>query len=110
MKSISFPLSIVNGKLAVASGAELYKGHILSWLQTFPRERVMRPSYGMQDYLFETQSDLSLITTSIQSGLNSYVPDVDLEVQGSINDQGQTEINIYWAYEDVDQLTLSVTL
>jgi phage baseplate assembly protein W len=110
MKGIIFPLTISNGKLAVASEAELYKGYILSWLQTFPRERVMRPSYGMQDYLFETHSDLSLITTSIKSGLNRYVPEIDLDVQGSINDQGQTEINIYWTYEDVEQPTLIVTL
>jgi hypothetical protein len=42
--------------------------------------------------------------------LNRYVPEIDLDVQGSINDQGQTEINIYWTYEDVEQPTLIVTL
>jgi len=110
MKGIKFPLTISNGRLTVVEDAELYKGHILSWLQTFPRERVMRPSYGMQDYLFETTNDLSLIITNIKSGLNKYVPEVDLDVQGFINDQGQIEINIYWTYEDVEQSTLNVIL
>lgn len=110
IKGINFPLSITAGNLVVSSDeADLYRGHILSWLQTQPKERVMRHSYGMQDYLFETISDLSIITSSIKRGLQEYIPEVNFEIQGSINDLGEVEIYVYWTYQN-NESTLKVIL
>ncbi|WP_264082498.1 hypothetical protein [Nostoc sp. CENA543] len=41
MKGISFPLAIDTSKktLVTKTDAELYRGHILSWLQTQPYEQ-----------------------------------------------------------------------
>ncbi|MBD2452242.1 hypothetical protein H6G76_35115 [Nostoc sp. FACHB-152] len=108
-KGINFPLSVVSGNLAVTSEGDLFKGHILSWLQTEPRQRVMRPAYGMKDYLFETISDISLITSNIKEGLQDYIPQVNFEVQGSLSDTGEVEVYVYWSYEG-DESTLKVTL
>lgn len=110
MNGIKFPLTIVNGNLAVVSDAELYKSHILSWLQTQLRERVMRPGYGLRDYLFETINDISLIAANIKTGLQQYVPEVQIDVNGTINDQGEAEISIYWLFEDEEQPTIKLVL
>lgn len=108
---ISFPLSIdpVKGTLIVAQEGNLFKGHILSFLLTKPRERVMRPQYGMQDPLFDSIQDMTTISAEIREGLISYIPGVEFQVNGSINDQGEAVITVYWSYEDKDE-TITVTL
>lgn len=106
---IKFPLTVVNGNLAVTSEGDLYKGHILSWLKTLPKERVMVPQYGMQDYLFQTIPNISYITTTVKEGLQQYIPEVSFEVQGAISDTGEVELYIYWSYGG-DESTLKVTL
>ncbi|MBD2168069.1 hypothetical protein H6G04_27160 [Calothrix membranacea FACHB-236] len=110
-KGISFPLSInpVQGTLNVAQEGDLFRGHILSFLSTMPRERVMRPQYGMQDPLFDSIQDMTTISAEIREGLISYIPGVDFQVNGSINDQGEAVITVYWSYEDKDE-TLVITL
>ncbi|BAY23708.1 hypothetical protein NIES2100_35000 [Calothrix sp. NIES-2100] len=110
-KGISFPLSInqVRGTLDVSQEGELFKGHILSFLLTMPRERVMRPQYGMQDPLFDSIQDMTTISAEIREGLISYVPGIDFQVTGNISDQGEAVVNIYWSYEDKDE-TITVTL
>ncbi len=110
MKGVTFPLSVSKGNLVVATDAELYRGHILSWLKTENFERVMRPEYGLKDYLFESIQDISFIASSIKSGLENYIPEVTFEVEGSINDLGESEINIYWTYDDSDTAQLRFIL
>ncbi|UKO99356.1 GPW/gp25 family protein [Nostoc sp. UHCC 0870] len=110
MNGLNFPLQIVNGNLSVVTDGNLYKAHILSFLQTELRERVMRPQYGLKDYLFETISDITLIAANIKTGLQQYVPEIQLEVTGNINDQGEAEISIYWLFEDEEQPTIRLTL
>lgn len=104
-KGIAFPLQIdpIRGNLKVATEGELFKGHILSWLQTFPRERVMRPQYGMRDPLFESIQDINTFAAEIREGLIRYVPDVEFQVAGTINDQGEALISVYWQYQDQDE-------
>jgi len=106
---IIFPLSIANGNLAVASEGELFKGHILSWLQTQPKERVMRPAYGMDDYLFDSIPDISAVTSNIKAGLQNYIPEVEFDVQGLINDAGEVLVYVYWTYQD-NESVLKITL
>ncbi|KOP22827.1 hypothetical protein AMR41_29485 [Hapalosiphon sp. MRB220] len=112
INGIAFPLALdpSKGNLLLASDADLIQGHILSYLQTQPFERVMVPSYGMKDYLFDTISDMSVITSDIEAGLKSYVPDAEFQVTGSINDQGEALISVYWSYKDEEQATITVTL
>ncbi|MFS0515153.1 hypothetical protein ACEYW6_10570 [Nostoc sp. UIC 10607] len=110
VKGIAFPLTIEKGNLKVSEDADLYKGHILSWLKTENFERVMRPEYGLKDYLFESIQDISFIASSIQSGLETYIPEVNFEVEGNINDLGESEINVYWTYDDSDPAQLRFIL
>lgn len=109
-KGITFPLEISNGTLAVASDEDLYKGHILTWLKTEVYERVMRQKYGLEDYLFQGVSDITRIASDIKAGLEEYVPDVKFEVEGKINDAGEAEYNIYWAYDDGSQTIFRLVL
>lgn len=95
---INFPLSAANGNLIVTSEADLFKGHILSWLQTELKERVMRPAYGMSDPLFGTLQDVGVMKNMILTGLQNYIPQVSFQVEGSINDKGEAEFFVYWTY------------
>ncbi|AFY49017.1 Gene 25-like lysozyme [Nostoc sp. PCC 7524] len=106
---IAFPLTLdkSRGNLLMASEGELIKGHILSWLQTQPRERVMRPQYGMRDPLFNSASDISIFASEVQEGLRRYIPDIDFQVYGSINDAGEAVLSIFWEDESI---TLRVSL
>ncbi|BBD59510.1 hypothetical protein NIES2109_22970 [Nostoc sp. HK-01] len=112
MKGITFPLAVDPARktLVTASDAELYRGHILSWLLTQPYERVMRPDYGLKDYLFTAIPDLDVITSEMQLGLTEYIPECQFTLQGTINDLGETVITVFWSYLGEDQTTLNVTL
>jgi len=106
---ITFPLQAINGNLLIASDAELFKGHILSWLQTELRERVMRPNYGLADTLFGTSQDVGRIRIIILEGLQAYIPNVEFEVTGSIIDTGEVEFFVYWVYLG-EESTLRITI
>lgn len=108
---INFPLTIdpIKGNLVIASEAELLKGHILSWLQTEVRERVMRPLYGLKDPLFNSSGSLQSLLSEIDSGLKKYVPGASFQVKGSINDSGQVVVLVYWYYLNEEQNPLSIT-
>lgn len=106
---IGFPLQAVNGNLVVASESDLFKGHILSWLQTEIKERVMRPAYGMSDYLFGTAQDISRMRNNILTGLQSYIPQISFNVEGSLNDKGQVEFFVYWTYLE-EESTLRIII
>jgi phage baseplate assembly protein W len=108
-KGIAFPLTIDKGNLLVSQEGELFRGHILSWLLTEINQRVMRPSYGMKDPLFESLQDMSVVTSEVREGLIKYIPDVDFQVEGSINDLGEAVITVYWQYQDKEQI-ITVTI
>ncbi|WP_144427536.1 GPW/gp25 family protein [Nostoc piscinale] len=93
----------------VASDADLYRGHILSWLLTEKGERIMRPRYGLKDYLFTAVPDLDVITAEMTAGLTEYIPECQFTLQGTINDLGETVITVFWSYLGEDQLALNVT-
>jgi hypothetical protein len=105
---IDFPLQIFRGNLKVSSDADLFKGHILSWLQTELKERVMRLEYGLADPLFNTIADIGLISNSIREGLTKYVPQVSVDVLGTINDNGEAEFQVRWIYKEQESSLLVV--
>lgn len=106
---ISFPLQIKNGSLAVSSGSELLKGHIKSWLQTELKERVMRPTYGLEDYLFTSIQDIKLIESNIYQGLTKNIPEASFLVNGILNDSGEAVFYVYWTYlNEESSLTLVI--
>lgn len=96
--------------LITSEDADLYRGHILSWLLTDKGERIMRPNYGMKDYLFSAVPDLGVILTEIREGLEENIPDCQFQLQGSINELGEVVVSVYWAWKGEDQNTLVVTL
>ena len=111
-QGINFPLTIdpVRGNLVVASEADLIKGHILSWLQTETNERIMVPNYGRTDSLFTSISNINLITSEFKTGLEKYIPEAEFEVSGTINDQGEAVILVYWSYGELEQNPIKITI
>ncbi|ANV88502.1 hypothetical protein [Picosynechococcus sp. PCC 7117] len=109
INTIKFPLTVANGSLQVVSGADRIRSHILHYLQVFKDERVMRPEYGIDDYLFDNVSNVTAITSDLLAGLNRYIPEAQFSVNGTVNDLGEVLINIYWLYEDVES-SFEITL
>jgi phage baseplate assembly protein W len=108
---LAFPLAIdtAKGDLVLFYGAKLYESHILTWLLTVPKERVMRLKYGLKDFLFDAVSSTSEIIQVIKSGLKIYVPNVTInEVATEVTESGII-ISIYWSFKDIEQEMIKVS-
>jgi phage baseplate assembly protein W len=105
VQGISFPLTLdsVRGTLKLSSGADLVRDKIISFLKTEPLERVMRPEYGTQNYLFESAPSIEVIASEIERRLISYIPQATFSTIGSLNDDGELLIEIYWSLSGVEQ-------
>ena len=69
MKSISFPLEIIDGDLSVDQDAtEIIQSEILSILQTRKHERVFRQNYGTPNFLLR-KLDINYLLLEINAAL-----------------------------------------
>jgi phage baseplate assembly protein W len=109
---IKYPLEIntSRGDLVVVTNGELYRSHLLNWLGTVPLERVMRRTYGMKDLLFNQLSNINDINNYIIQEINKYIPEITINVNTTINDNGELLITINWSYLEEEQTPLQVTL
>lgn len=107
MQGISFPLAIdpVKGTLKLSTGADLVRDKIISFLKTEPLERVMRPEYGTENYLFEAAPSVEVIAAEIERRLNSIarIPQARFNTLGTLNDDGELLIEIFWTLSEVEQ-------
>jgi hypothetical protein len=112
IQGIKYPLTISNGGLAVSTDYDLVSQHVLSVVETRWYERVMRASYGTDDYIFQVINP-SLINTQLQIAVSQNVPEVDtVEVRGNWRggDGGLYEVAITYFINGVPQPPLSFTL
>jgi hypothetical protein len=95
----AYPLEIdpATGGLKLQSDVDLIADHILSWLETEPNERVMNPAYGTASWLFQSISDVSAIAALNQERLTANVPQATFNVLGDVTDQGEFQLDVYWA-------------
>lgn len=109
---IKFPLEVSSsrGDLSIVSNAELYRSHLIHWLRVAPIERVMRPEYGMKDLLFDQIPNTAEVTSYVTQELNKYIPEINVEVNTSVNDGGELLITVNWSYLEQEQSPLQVTL
>jgi phage baseplate assembly protein W len=112
IQGIAYPLAIdpATGGLRVAADAELIRGHILSWLETEPLERVMRPDYGTPDYLFTSQNNWQAIAARIEQRLITVVPQARFSVVGELGEEGEGVLEVFWSYEGIEQDPVRVTV
>jgi hypothetical protein len=112
IRGISYPLQIKNGTLAVSDDLDLVSEHVLSVVQTRWYERVMRASYGTDDFIFQVINP-SVINSQLQMAVKQNVPEVDsVIVNGDWTqaDSGLYRVIITYYVNGVPQPPLSFTL
>jgi hypothetical protein len=112
IRGISYPLQIKNGTLAVSDDLDLVSEHVLSVVQTRWYERVMRASYGTDDYIFQVVNP-SVINSQLQIAIKQNVPEIDsVIVNGDWTraDSGLYRVIITYYVNGVPQPPLSFTL
>jgi hypothetical protein len=112
IQGITYPLKISNGGLAVSVDLDLVSQHVLSVVETRWYERVMRASYGTDDYIFQVINP-QLINTQLQIAVQQNVPEVDtVEVRGNwrSGDDGLYDVAITYYINGTPQPPLSFTL
>lgn len=113
LTGLAYPLEVdeATGNLKTQSDAELIADHILSWLETEPLERVMRPDYGTPGYLFTTQQNWGAIAAAVEQRLRANIPQATFTVEGSLTDEGEAQLDVYWAIPGIgEQEMISVVI
>lgn len=105
LTGIRYPLEVdgVTGSIKTATDEDLIRGHILSWIETEPLERVMRPLYGTPGYIFTTQPQWGQVAALIESRLTANVPQSTFRVAGQISDDGSARLEVYWALQGLGE-------
>lgn len=100
LSDIAYPLSIdeETGNLKLVSGSAVRRQNIESAILTLIGERVMRPPYGSELYLFDVINNLVLIDFKIKQTIERYVPDISCSVKSTINQENELLVEIDWIY------------
>lgn len=112
-RGITYPLTIVNGNLAVSTDYDLTTQQIRSVIETRYYERVMRAEYGIGDYVLGIL-DPAQINSAIQYSILQNVEGLtDLSVTGDWQTQGENglyRVFIQYATNGVPQPPINFTL
>lgn len=113
IRGITYPLTIVNGNLAVSTDYSLVTQQIRSVVETRYYERVMRAEYGIGNYVLEIL-DPGQINSAIQYSILQNVSGLtDLSVTGdweTNGDDGLYRVFITYSVNGVPQPPLRFTL
>lgn len=113
VRGITYPLTVVNGNLAVSTDYALVTQQIRSVIETRYYERVMRAEYGIGDYVLEVL-DPAQVNSAIQYSILQNVQGLtDLSVTGDWQtggDDGLYRLLIEYAVNGVPQPPLNFTL
>lgn len=112
IRGVDYPLAIdpTTGNLLVAENAELIAGHIISVLETEPKENPLRPNYGTPGLLFESEQNFDAYVADVRRRLTAEIPLGAFETSGTLGDEGEALINISWAYQGAEQEDIEVRL
>lgn len=112
MKSITFPLTLIDGDLAVDQDAtEIIQSEILSILQTRKHERVFRQNYGTPNFLLR-KLDINYLLIEINAALQISLvglgfAQVVVDVSSNISELQQGLVNLIISYKVGDALLKS---
>jgi hypothetical protein len=112
IQGLTYPLTLSNGSLAVSADLDLVSQHVLSVVETRWYERVMRASYGTDDFIFQVIKP-SVINSQFQQAIEQDVPELSaVTVTGdwSGSDSGLYRVIITYYINGVPQPQLSFTL
>ena len=96
-RSIAFPIRLDKdrGTLELSAGNKRTQEQILEILTTKYLERVLRPSFGTEEYIFTSVSDPSVISTKIKFALDTYLSsNISTKVSSKLNSNGLLELKI----------------
>ncbi len=111
-RGLTYPLQIVDGRLAISEDLTLVEDQIVSVLETRPFERVMRSDYGFDPKIFDTLEP-NAINARISSAVEQQVPEVtNLEVNGGVDtaDGGVYNVVLKYSVNGVPVPPLSLAL
>ena len=112
MRGLTYPLSIEDGNLTISTNLGLVEEHIISVLETRPRERVMRGGYGFDPKIFSTLEP-NAINARIHKAVSKHVPEVEeLEVRGRVSteDEGLYDVLLLYKVQGIPQPPLNLSL
>tara|TARA_R110001592_G_scaffold87827_6_gene259138 strand:+ start:217 stop:570 length:354 start_codon:yes stop_codon:yes gene_type:complete len=111
-RGLTYPLQIVNGRLALSEDLALVEDQIVSVLETRPFERVMRSDYGFDPKIFDTLEP-NAINARISFAVEKQVPEVtNLEVDGGVDvaDGGVYNVVLRYSVNGIPAPPLSLAL
>lgn len=95
MTTVKYPLQAANGDIMLSPDSRATTEAVLSALQTRKGERVWRNNYGSDLEEFQLVSNLPSVLQQLKQDVvystTSY-PQYTLELQGSINEDGQMDV------------------
>jgi len=112
IRGIQYPLTVRDGNLATSTDYDLVAQQIRSVIETRFYERVMRASYGTDDFIFSIL-DPGQINSSIQQSIQQNVSGLtSLNVIGDWGqgDDGLYRVMIEYAVDGVPQPPIQYTL
>ena len=99
---VAFPLDEENMFSGTETVIEQIKSNLLNLLLTYPGERVNMPNFGvgLKNLLFEQDIDLESLKETIQTQINNFIPNVNLEriSLGSSEDKHTLIIRLTYSY------------
>lgn len=95
-RGITYPLALENGGLKVSSDYDLLRESIYSVLETRPGERIMRPTYGTPDLVFQAIANIAVVAEQVRISLDNQIPQVDFEVVGTVDEGGAITLMVNW--------------
>ena len=102
-RGLSYPLTLSNGGLWLSEDDQLKRDAVISVLQTRPYERVMRPSYGTPDYVFDAPPSAAVVASQIQMALDNQVTGCTFAVEAEAADTGDFTLTIQYQVNGVEQ-------
>lgn len=110
-RGYSYPLRVEGGNLALSEDYDLIREFIFSVLETRWFERVMRPSYGTPDYVFEAIRDPSAISEQVLQALETQVIGVSSwRVFGEADESGVFRLTVEYGIGALPQPPIKYSL
>jgi phage baseplate assembly protein W len=110
IQGLAYPLALDNGGLKVAADADLIRCHIYSVLETYRLERILQPTFGLPQLVFQSVPAPSVITERIRRALTTQIPNTSFSLRTVIDDSGTLTVSIAWKLNSIPQPAIQYRL
>ena len=109
-RGLTYPLGLANGGLELSEDVALKRDAVISVLQTRPYERVMRPTYGTPDYVFEAPPSAEVVASQVQLALENQVTGCTFAVEAQAADTGDFTLTVQYSVNQIEQPVIQYRL